>query len=265
MNLLLRYLRGWSHGERIVSSPDEGFPEHTVQPKREEPLEDARKGIVDDKVNGIGEKASPVSKAQTQHRHICFICGIPHSHRQSLTRHCKMHIRNGDFERPFLCLGCLGQGVRYSWTSTSPSAWSNHVERVHGKSHAPNFPSHPALVEEEQQLRCSICGGSFSGGRGVTRHFRLIHAQKEAMFKQSFPCPECLRQGKKDDIWIDGFSQLQDHVVSSHGEFEVPSLTMDSATLPNRPQQMSCGRKRKRGKEEDIDYTFIVKLRIFRL
>jgi hypothetical protein len=124
-----------------------------------------------DKEGNEIDDASILSTAQTPGRPMCFFCYVPFCHRESLIRHCKMYIRNGVFNQPFLCPECIRQGNPNSLISASPSAWSNHVERCHGKINAPNLLSYPPAYK---QSRCLVCEGLFMKGKGLQRHFKII-------------------------------------------------------------------------------------------
>ena len=231
MNLLLGYLTRRPEPETLSSSSSEADAGAGGTPKVEE-------GDAD-----LGE-----GKGNEKERPRClFGCGI-FCHRQSLTRHYReIHDKNGTFNKPFPCPECHRQGMGDSWIANGKSEWSNHVERFHGKIHTPNFPTHACPAEE--LASCLICGRSFSRGRGLTRHFRLIHIQKEGKFGQPFPCPGCRRLGK-EDAWIDGLSAWSDHVASVHGEAHAASDGSDGET--QRKTSFS-GKKRKRDEAEAED------------
>ena len=101
------------------------------------------------------------------------------------------------------------------------SAWSSHVERVHGKIHAPSPPSyvHPVMGSSQ----CLLCLGYFMEGGGLTRHVRRTHDKKEGIFNQPFRCLECHRKGGQD-ISIDGIFAWYDHVELAHGDVGLPLL-----------------------------------------
>ncbi|PTB49499.1 hypothetical protein M431DRAFT_486804 [Trichoderma harzianum CBS 226.95] len=63
-----------------------------------------------------------------------FGCG-EFFNKTSLTRHVK---QTYDFKHPFSCPECMYLGLAESWIEASPCAWSNHVERIYGKTHVPN-------------------------------------------------------------------------------------------------------------------------------
>lgn len=98
-------------------------------------------------------------------------------------------------------------------------------------------------------------------GGGLTRHIRRAHGQKEGIFNQPFPCPECRRQGK-DNTSIDGSAAWYNHVALVHGEVEGPyspshrPRSPDSFSDDGSRQKIST-RKRKRD-EEDIEAEFEV-------
>lgn len=113
--------------------------------------------------------------------------------RSELTKHYqRIHVKKGTFDRPLSCPECQQQGVD-SVIEGGLSAWSNHVETVHGKIYAPNLPSYAHPVMGSSQ--CLLCNGYFMQGGGLTRHIRRTHEKKEGIFDHPFPCPECHRRG----------------------------------------------------------------------
>ncbi|KAF2727597.1 hypothetical protein EJ04DRAFT_133495 [Polyplosphaeria fusca] len=170
--------------------------------------------------------------------------------RSELTKHYqRTHVKTGTFDRPFPCPECLRQNMSEMLIEGGPSAWSNHVQAVHGKVHAPNLPSVANPVKGSS--RCLLCERFFLEGGGLWRHVRRTHDQKEGSFKQPFPCPECYCQGK-GDITINGFADWKDHVLSTHedtGGFHPPTSRSFSpnAWLDDIHQQGSSGKRKRVG------------------
>lgn len=151
----------------------------------------------------------------------CLLCGNGKSKhfqgRGELTRHCQtIHIRNGTFDRPFLCPECVREGLEETTIEGGASAWSHHVEEVHGKYHTPYLPSDKPSLEGSSP--CLFCDKPFTK-RGLKRHVNQAHVQKEAIFQKAFLCPECHRQGNTDTT-IDGECEWDRHVELFHGEPE---------------------------------------------
>ena len=70
----------------------------------------------------------------------CFLCDRQFKERSALTRHCKSaHFKNDKVDLPFSCPQCRRCGMPEFWIAGGALAWSGHVERVHGKQHAPNL------------------------------------------------------------------------------------------------------------------------------
>jgi hypothetical protein len=92
---------------------------------------------------------------QDDKRSRCLLgCGS-YGNRSALTDHTiRVHVRKGTFESPFWCPECRRLGIKDedTWIDGGPSAWSNHVERIHGKKHAPNLPTHPCRLPNRQSV-----------------------------------------------------------------------------------------------------------------
>ncbi|KAL7897730.1 hypothetical protein HDV63DRAFT_376230 [Trichoderma sp. SZMC 28014] len=81
-----------------------------------------------------------------------FGCGT-FANRSSLTRYVK---RVHDFKNSFFCPACKHLGLGEVGIESDPCAWSNHVERTHGKIHAPNIRS-----KTKKPAYCPLCENSF--------------------------------------------------------------------------------------------------------
>ncbi|KAF2731199.1 hypothetical protein EJ04DRAFT_16250 [Polyplosphaeria fusca] len=190
------------------------------------------------------EKDDAMTDEREQSR--CLLCNGSFRGRSELTKHYhRLHVKNGTFDWPFSCPECLRQGMADTLIEGGAPAWSNHVERVHGKIHAPNLPSYAHPLKGS--ARCLLCEGFFVEGGGLTRHIWRTHDRKEGIFKQPFLCPECRRQGK-GDVWIDGRDAWYDHVASVHGN---QPHSPDSLSVDGSRQDFGIG-KRKRDDENMV-------------
>lgn len=101
--------------------------------------------------------------------------------RSSLTRHHAKHHLKVDF-KPFVCPECVRlkqPEVRLE----SEQAWSNHVESIHGKQHAPNLAS-PDIV------RCPFCPRN----KKPFKIDRLLsHINRQHWSKPPSTCTECTK------------------------------------------------------------------------
>jgi hypothetical protein len=180
-------------------------------------------------------------------------CG-PFRGRSELTKHYqRMHVRTGTFDRPFPCPECIRRGIGDFLIEGGPSAWSNHVETVHSKIHAPNLLSHAIPVKGSTQ--CLLCEGFFVESGGLARHVLRTHDRKEGWFRHPFPCPECIRQGK-GDIQIDGRDGWYAHVASVHSK-------VDTLYIPsNQPFVDRSGEDFRTGKGERDDEDVVAVLEV---
>lgn len=146
-------------------------------------------------------------------------CG-PFADKSTLTRHyLRKHVRTGTFDRPFPCPECRSQGIGLVFIDGGPSAWSSHVQTVHGHIHAPNLPSYPPAGDGA--TRCPLCGRICGNSSGLTRHTISTHEQKEKRFEQPFSCPDCYHQGR-DDAQIDGAAAWYEHIAMCHAKLRSP-------------------------------------------
>lgn len=170
----------------------------------------------------VGDRKDDAETDERGEHSRCLLCDGSFRGRSELTKHYhRLHVKNGTFDWPFSCPECLRQGMADTLIEGGAPAWSNHVERVYGKIHAPNLPSYAQPLKGSAQ--CLLCNGFFVGGGGLTRHIRRTHDQKEGVFKRPFLCPECCCQGKEDAL-IDGSAAWYDHVVLVHGGIEEPYI-----------------------------------------
>lgn len=158
------------------------------------------------------ELPPPPDSPVVRHTSTCLCCGDTFGERKSLTRHCKTaHVKHGLFDSPYECPECIRRGFPDRIVN-SPSEWSNHVERVHGKLHAPNLTAQG--LQRRSSRRCLLCDDTPE--TTFERHFSLIHVAA-GLFSQHFPCPECRRLGLPDSM-IDGLDGWYQHTANLHAE-----------------------------------------------
>jgi hypothetical protein len=86
-------------------------------------------------------------------------------------------------------------------------------------------------------------------GKGFQQHFKIVHVQKEGLFKQPFPYQDCRRLGRGDTC-VDGTSEWGDHVLLAHNSGGKTLSPSEASTLTSRGggnQQVFRGKKRKIG------------------
>ncbi|KAL6794822.1 hypothetical protein GGI42DRAFT_128351 [Trichoderma sp. SZMC 28013] len=149
----------------------------------------------------------------------------------SLTRHVK---QNHEFSDPFSCPECSHLGLGECWIEASPCAWSNHVERIHGKAHAPNVQ--PSMMK---RAYCLLCENVFAA-RGFTQHLNKKHSMD---FSQPFECPECRRLKQRKECLIGGREFWVAHVREAHDGGEVPGAMLVS---DKGYRQLNITKKRRR-------------------
>ncbi|PKK52457.1 hypothetical protein CI102_4191 [Trichoderma harzianum] len=160
-----------------------------------------------------------------------FGCG-EFFNKTSLTRHVK---QTHDFKHPFSCPECMHLGLAESWIEASPCAWSNHVERIHGKTHAPNVQPNTM-----RRAYCPLCVDIFAA-RGFTQHLNKKHSED---FSHPFQCPECRQQEQTKECLIGGRDFWLAHVREAHGGGEIPGAMLVSDEGKDC-KQLNITRKRK--------------------
>ncbi|KND92080.1 hypothetical protein TOPH_03548 [Tolypocladium ophioglossoides CBS 100239] len=113
--------------------PPAALPDRVVAYLTQRPFQDDDDG--DDGQNDIQVKLEP-DKVCGQPRCL-FGCG-DFANRSALTRHVRK-IYMDIFKHPFPCLECKYLGWGECTIEANPGAWSNYIERKHGKLHAPNL------------------------------------------------------------------------------------------------------------------------------
>lgn len=130
---------------------------------------------------------------------MCLVCGAAFARRADMTRHAAKHL--AILSREFSCPLCRE-------ITSSPSGFSNHVERKHGKEHAPHFVTgHTAtLAPEEVQPRdtipCAICHCEILRAR-VLQHFNMKHAGAPSLREATLSCAACPGQQEHSlESWL---------------------------------------------------------------
>ncbi|KAI1385771.1 uncharacterized protein F4822DRAFT_432624 [Hypoxylon trugodes] len=177
-------------------------------------------GGVGDKADTQNDDACEKTAIDLEKAHLCLFGCRGFADRKNLTRHNRtVHFEKGDFDRPFPCPECCRLGIKC--IIEGPMHWSNHVETVHGRAHAPDLPSslesrrNQSWREDGQWERCLICGDLFSNAGGFSRHFRVMHLQKQKLFEAPFSCPECAREQVKP-ICVANETEWLTHLVDAH-------------------------------------------------
>lgn len=141
----------------------------------------------------------------------CLVCRTSFERRSELTRHSKSHMAT--LSAPFHCPECRRQGLAPPPTQ-KPSEWSNHVERFHGKQHAPNFADALIITTGPKAIAkfsCAICHKQVSIHE-FPRHINKDHVSGILTDKRvSVDCPVCPSMG---NLSIDTYIS---HVSIHHG------------------------------------------------
>lgn len=186
--------------------PPAALPDRIVAYLTERPFQDDDDG--DDGRNDTQVQLEP-NEACGQPRCL-FGCG-DFANRSALTRHVRK-IHMDIFKRPFTCPECKHLGWGECTIKANPGAWSNHIERKHGKLHTPNLQSGTV-----RQAYCLLCEDYFTE-RGFVQHLNSRHPASK--FCQPFQCPECRRQDKDDSTITDRDAWIA-HVREAHEGGEV--------------------------------------------
>ncbi|EFY98004.2 zinc finger domain-containing protein [Metarhizium robertsii ARSEF 23] len=153
----------------------------------------------------------------------CLLCFDVFKNISSLTRHVK---RRHTFDTEFHCPECRQQG-RVNIVPAGGPSWSSHVESFHGKEYTPRL--FPQMV---RPAYCPLCQKYFTK-LGFRSHFNKAPAGK---LKFSFNCPECLRNGLKDDS----------SVIKSHSNWSLHVENIHEGGVEIRGAVVRAGKKRKR-------------------
>jgi hypothetical protein len=146
---------------------------------------------------------------------ICFLCEATFSKRSNLTKHYRKNHPSSSFRKQFPCPQCTKENRHH--LVTGAAEWSNHVEKAHGIAHAPTLEQ-PTRVSTRLPKRkstdssCLLCEHAFPIGNTFSRHTNSCHI---GLFHDSFNCPECSRNNRKEKI--DNFSMWLEHTSTIHG------------------------------------------------
>ncbi|KAH8743631.1 hypothetical protein F5883DRAFT_40375 [Diaporthe sp. PMI_573] len=149
-------------------------------------------------------------------RSMCLICGKKYARRVEMTRHAMKH--KAALFRPYPCPLC-GE------TTNSPSEFSNHVERRHGREHAPNFPSGlsptappeqpkapPGGAQAANQIICTFCLCDLKP-KSFLHHFHMHHRGAVTSHVGTVACAVCPGESELDlRSWVA-------HQTDRHGLF----------------------------------------------
>lgn len=188
---LVAYLRGWSQ-EAIDDDEDEDDKEKIA-------------------------RASARAGHEGERPRCLFGCGTYYDN-SGLTRHVRA-THMDDFSRPFICPECQRLGWDECVVPASPSAWSSHVLRKHGRVHTPNL--RPGMTTPAY---CILCDSFFTRA-GFTKHFNTRHPDSTS-WHQLYNCPICPKQDQSDPpLFIDRSGWIQ-HVRELHGGGHVPGAVL---------------------------------------
>ncbi|KUI63903.1 hypothetical protein VM1G_10597 [Cytospora mali] len=128
---------------------------------------------------------------------MCLICGKTFGRRAELTRHATVHIAL--LAQDFSCPQC-------GHVTSSPSEFSNHVERRHGKQYAPHFITEASFTDVHTQpeptpkIPCAVCHLDVSVA-SVLKHFNSQHTDLPNGLKLT--CSACIDQNELDlNTWF---------------------------------------------------------------
>ncbi|KAI0804888.1 hypothetical protein GGR55DRAFT_304735 [Xylaria sp. FL0064] len=134
----------------------------------------------------------------------CLLCKKPFANRSALTRHSNaLHTDEATFSRPFSCPECQSVGLEETLIS-SARQWSNHVERVHGKAHAPNW----SPEQNPSAQLCCLCPSELATEAGLFSH--LNRHVRNGSFRWPITCRICL------DIFFDNAWAWLRHLKAYH-------------------------------------------------
>ncbi|MCJ1427075.1 hypothetical protein MMC29_004978 [Sticta canariensis] len=121
--------------------------------------------------------------------------------------------------------------------------------------------------ERERKWKCLLCDAKpYKDRSSLTRHTKDNHIAR-GTFEQSFPCPQCVRDGQVCPAVISGAVIWSDHTERMHHKFCSPFITEEglrgSGIAPKMPRQRKtpaagakpAKRKRERLAEELAPYT----------
>ncbi|KAK7425950.1 hypothetical protein QQZ08_007532 [Neonectria magnoliae] len=166
----------------------------------------------------------------------CLLCWKTFATRATLTRH--VEEKHADsFKQPLWCSECKQAGRQDCLIPAGLPAWSNHVERTHGKLHAPNVQR-----KEPKSAYCLLYKNSFIG-QGFNLH--LGSHVRRGTFTKPFPCPECQQQ-RTDDHMIRDKDHWLLHVKNVHGGGQVPGAVFLLGTGKRKAAEECVPKKRQK-------------------
>lgn len=141
----------------------------------------------------------------------CLICSKSFSKRSNLTKHALVH--RPALARDFACPVC-------GTVTSSPSEFSNHVERAHGKEYAPAFNASPgpnmaatldAIVKPPaQHISCAVCH-CLVRADAILRHFNTCHvapAPSRPAQASILDCLDCAdARGLSSNAWFNHLAE----------------------------------------------------------
>lgn len=155
------------------------------------------RGIPDPSLPLVGPVRLPVEE-ELALKHRCLLCRGKDSFgsRPGLSRHhLAQHVQKGIFNQPFPCPECMCM-------ISSAEGWSNHVERYHGRAHAPSL--HNLALSTSPAISCFACDKKHAPNLYV-RHLNT-HIQNN-----NWPslCAACGHH-------LEGMRAWLDHLAESH-------------------------------------------------
>ncbi|KAK1975228.1 hypothetical protein LZ30DRAFT_638987 [Colletotrichum cereale] len=198
------------------------------------------------KVDTTHAKLKDLEEEDEKRSRCLFGCG-EFANRRILTRHTRNIHRDKkrNFDQPFSCPECKRMN-RPGHMVNGMSAWSNHVESVHGALHTPyaetsafkplqarrkrprakkkkTRTADKALrlpvpkkkrISDSERTPCLRCGLRAAPGQGYSRHMNKGHIQM-GHFDQAFECEACLKNNS--NVIIQSFEHWGEHAESCHG------------------------------------------------
>lgn len=116
---------------------------------------------------------------------MCLVCGRTFQRRSDMIKHA--HCHTAQLSRDLPC-------PQYGHITSSPSEFSNHVERAHGKQYAPNFTTVP---KSNPDIPCGICLRDVGVGR-ILGYFNSKHAGYPHISRKSLICAACPDKSELD-------------------------------------------------------------------
>ncbi|KAJ3573686.1 hypothetical protein NPX13_g4609 [Xylaria arbuscula] len=168
----------------------------------------------------------------------CLLCRKLYANRSALTRHSNaLHTDEATFSRPFSCPECQSVGLEETIIS-SARQWSNHVERVHGKAHAPNW----SPEQNPSAQLCCLCPSELATEAGLfshlNRHVRKAKDSREDTILNRLSADQVQNHTTSNQhcIYEDDEQQCSSTTSSVSGSsFSCPGLTTATSESTNSP------------------------------